>query len=76
MPAGMGFCLFNNVAIAATADAQSTNGCARLSWIWSHHGNGTQDIFYLYPSGNSFSVPPIAALSRTGRADETGEGPG
>ncbi len=45
-----GFCLFNNVAVAA-AHAQAELGCERvliLDWD-AHHGNGTQDIFWADP---------------------------
>src|SRR5205814_5186361 len=44
---GMGFCLFNNIAIAARY-AQRKHGIGRvLIADWDvHHGNGTQDIFY------------------------------
>jgi len=45
-----GFCLFNNVAVAA-AHAQAELGCERvliLDWD-AHHGNGTQDIFWANP---------------------------
>jgi len=47
----MGFCLFNNVAIAARA-AQAEQGAARVAILdWDvHHGNGTQDIFWDDPS--------------------------
>lgn len=43
----MGFCLFNNIAVAAREVQASTN-CSRLMIvdIDVHHGNGTQDIFY------------------------------
>ena len=43
----MGFCLFNNIAVAARA-AQAEHGVDRILIIdWDvHHGNGTQDIFY------------------------------
>ncbi|WP_417502096.1 histone deacetylase [Marinobacter sp.] len=45
-----GFCLFNNVAVAA-AHAQAELGCERVMIIdWdAHHGNGTQDIFWADP---------------------------
>lgn len=45
-----GFCLFNNVAVAA-AHAQAELGCERVLIIdWdAHHGNGTQDIFWADP---------------------------
>lgn len=43
----MGFCLFNNIAVAAKA-VQAETDCKRLMIIDIdvHHGNGTQDIFY------------------------------
>lgn len=45
-----GFCLFNNVAVAA-AHAQAVLGCARVLIVdWDvHHGNGTQEIFWADP---------------------------
>lgn len=45
-----GFCLFNNVAVAA-AHAQAELGCERVLIVdWdAHHGNGTQDIFWADP---------------------------
>jgi len=41
----MGFCLFNNAAIAAAAALEHSNRVAILDWD-VHHGNGTQAIFY------------------------------
>ena len=74
---GMGFCLLNNVAIAARY-AQSKHGVGRVLIVdWDvHHGNGTQDIFYSDPSVFFFSTHQWPLYPGTGRADETGEGPG
>lgn len=70
----MGFCLFNNVAVAAATLADRGERVAVVDWD-VHHGNGTQDIFYddsrvLYVSMHEAPLYP-----GTGRADETG-GPG
>src|SRR5438105_8724309 len=53
----MGFCLFNNIALAAN-HAQSAHGLTRLLIVdWDvHHGNGTQDIFYEDPQVMFFSI--------------------
>jgi acetoin utilization deacetylase AcuC-like enzyme len=74
---GMGFCLFNNIAIAARY-AQNNYDVDRVMIVdWDvHHGNGTQDIFYADPSVFYFSTHQWPLYPGTGRASETGEGAG
>ncbi len=74
---GMGFCLFNNVAIAARY-AQKKFGAERIAIVdWDvHHGNGTQDIFYEDGSVLFFSTHQSPWYPWTGATGETGEGPG
>jgi acetoin utilization deacetylase AcuC-like enzyme len=74
---GMGFCLFNNVAVAARY-AQKKYGAERvLIADWDvHHGNGTQDIFYEDGSVLFFSTHQAPWYPGTGARDETGKGAG
>ncbi|MEK6289032.1 MAG: histone deacetylase [Acidobacteriota bacterium] len=69
----MGFCLFNNAAIAARY-AQSHYGADRVLIIdWDvHHGNGTQEIFYRDPSVFYFSTHQYPYYPGTGSAGERG----
>lgn len=74
---GMGFCLFNNVAIAAKY-IQSEYNLDRIVIIdWDvHHGNGTQDTFYADPSVMYFSMHRHPFYPGTGKKEETGKGKG
>ncbi len=74
---GMGFCIFNSVAIAARY-AQSKYGAGRvLIADWDvHHGNGTQDIFYSDGTVLFFSTHQHPWYPGTGAPEETGAGAG
>jgi acetoin utilization deacetylase AcuC-like enzyme len=72
----MGFCLYNNVAVAAAHALSRDVARVAIVDIDVHHGNGTQWMFYdnprlLYVSTHQFPFYP-----GTGAADETGRGDG
>ncbi|HDN80955.1 MAG: histone deacetylase [Chloroflexi bacterium] len=74
---GMGFCLFNNVAIAARYALERDEVKRILIADFDvHHGNGTQDIFYRESSVLYFSTHQYPHYPGTGRITETGEGEG
>jgi acetoin utilization deacetylase AcuC-like enzyme len=72
----MGFCLFNNIAIAASV-ARNEYGLDRVLVVWDvHHGNGTQVMFYADGQIGFLSIHRWPFYPGTGAADETGTGPG
>ena len=79
--AGMGFCIFNNAAVACR-HAQKSCGVERvLIADWDlHHGNGTQEAFYADPSVFYFSTHEYGnypmALTGLGLPGQRGQGPG
>jgi acetoin utilization deacetylase AcuC-like enzyme len=75
--AAMGFCIFNNVAIAAR-DAISKHNLERVLIVDFdvHHGNGTQDAFYSESSVLYFSTHQYPFYPGSGGVDEVGSGEG
>jgi acetoin utilization deacetylase AcuC-like enzyme len=73
----MGFCIFNNVAIAAKFAMSEFNLDRILIVDFDvHHGNGTQDAFYSDPKVLYFSAHQYPFYPGTGWMDETGIGEG
>jgi len=74
---GMGFCLLNNVAVAAQAILDETAVKRILIVDWDvHHGNGTQDIFYGTAEVLFFSTHQYPYYPGTGSVQEAGAGAG
>jgi acetoin utilization deacetylase AcuC-like enzyme len=73
----MGFCLFNNIAVAARY-AVSSRGLSRVMVLdWDvHHGNGTNDIFYSSSEVLFVSIHQSQLYPGTGRASDLGRGDG
>ncbi len=74
---GMGFCLFNNIAVAARY-LQKEHRFEKIAIVdWDvHHGNGTQSIFYDDPTVYYFSIHQYPHYPGTGTETETGTGRG
>jgi acetoin utilization deacetylase AcuC-like enzyme len=73
----MGFCLFNNVAVAARALQRRRSIAKVLVVDWDvHHGNGTQHLFEDDPSVFYFSCHQFPLYPGTGAASEVGTGAG
>ena len=70
----MGFCLVNNVAVAAASRTALGERVLIVDWD-VHHGNGTQDIFWDDPDVLYVSTHQHPLYPGTGRPDEVG-GPG
>ncbi len=72
----MGFCFFNNIAIAAAhARARGLERVMVIDWD-VHHGNGTQNAFYDRRDVYFFSSHQAPAFPGTGHIDEIGRGAG
>ena len=75
----MGFCLFNNIALAANhaLTAHSLDRVLIVDWD-VHHGNGTQDVFYADPRVSFLSIHRFGMgfYPGSGNSDETGTGNG
>jgi len=73
----MGFCIFNNIAVAAKFALSKFNlNRILIADFDVHHGNGTQDAFYADPGVLYFSTHQYPFYPGTGWIDETGTGEG
>lgn len=74
---GMGFCIYNSIAVVARY-LQKKYGLKRILIVDFdvHHGNGTQDIFYEDNNVFYFSVHQHPLFPGTGRPNEIGKGEG
>ncbi len=73
---GLGFCFFNNLAVAARyALSKGLQRVLVVDWD-AHHGNGIERIFYRDPSVLYFSVHRALGYPGTGWPEDIGEGPG
>jgi acetoin utilization deacetylase AcuC-like enzyme len=71
----MGFCIFNNAAIAAAYALDTGKRVAIIDWDL-HHGNGTQKVFYSSDQVLFCSIHQVNTFPRTGWVDEIGTGAG
>ncbi|MGC8916455.1 MAG: histone deacetylase family protein [Thermoanaerobaculum sp.] len=72
----MGFCFFNNVAVAAEAAVNAGAGPVLIVDFDVHHGNGTQELFYHRNDVGYLSVHRYPFYPGTGSAEEIGAGKG
>jgi len=74
---GMGFCIFNNLAVGAKYALEKYRISRILIVDWdAHHGNGIQDIFYDSPNVLYISLHQYPLYPGTGALDEVGRGEG
>jgi acetoin utilization deacetylase AcuC-like enzyme len=72
----MGFCLYNNIAVAAAVLLERGMDRIAIVDIDVHHGNGTQHMFYAEPRVLYVSTHQFPFYPGTGAADEVGDGHG